>query len=193
MKLINELGNEVVKQMLVNIVESAGQVGARFGGLKYTNEQGETSQYNVIFGIKLESLYKSDLRRLHEILPETTGVKQDACKELIDSVTESLTKGIGNNSAYTLKDYFEPITKNGEVKLHRDEKTGKIYLYLRGYVLNKTVITEGAPHKKVNSSEKTIAKRNIEKDLKRSKIRTFKIDTDVLKKINAMGQRIEIE
>lgn len=191
MNVIEQVRNEAVKSMIASVVNSTKQTGARFGGLIYTNENGETSRYNVMFGINIQSLYKSDLRSLNSLFPKVNGVKKLACGELRDSVKESLEVGIGNNSRYTLKGYYAPITPNGEVKLHVDEK-GEVFLYIRGYVIKKTVIEKGEyPH--VNSSPKTLAKKEIEETLKRGKIRTFKINVNVLKRVSVNGLTLEIE
>jgi hypothetical protein len=188
--ILETLKNETVKNLLTGVVNSTKTTGCRFGGLTYTNQNGETSKYNVIFGINIESLYKSDLRTLESLLPTLKGIDYVACLELVDSIKNSLTNGIGNNDGYTLKGYYTPITPNGEVKLHEDEE-GNVFLYIRGYVINKTVITEGEyPH--VKSAEKTLVKKKIEKNLKRGKIRTFKINVNQLHKISMNGMTVEI-
>lgn len=195
MNAIESLKNATLASAVALAVEDTKRTGARFVGLTYTNENGEKSRYRLIMGINLVSLYKSDLRKLKALRPTLEGVAATACDELIASVTESLTKGIGNNSAYTLKGYYTPITPNGEVKLHVSEpdKDGKTetHLYIRGYVLTKDVLVKGTyPH--VNSSAKTLAKKEIEKSLKRGKIRTFKINVAVLEGIRMNGMDIEI-
>jgi hypothetical protein len=190
MNAIETLKNVTLASALALAVEDTKRTGARFVGLTYTNENGEKSRYRLIMGINLVSLYKSDLRKLLALRPTLEGVAATACDELIDSVTESLTKGIGNNSAYTLKGYYTPITPNGEVKLHVSD-TGETHLYIRGFVLTKTVIEKGV-YAKVNSSAKTLAKKEIEKSLKRGKIRTFKVNVAVLEGIRMNGMDIEI-
>lgn len=190
MNAIESLKNTTLAASLALAVEDTKRTGARFVGITYTNEHGETSRYRLIMGIDLVSLYKSDLRKLKSLRPTLEGVKALACDELIASITESLTKGIGNNSAYTLKGYYTPITPNGEVKLHVSD-TGETHLYIRGYVLTKTTLVEGV-YPKVNSSPKTLAKKEIEKTLKRGKIRTFKINVAVLEGVRMNGMDIEI-
>lgn len=191
MNALETLKNTTLASALATAVEDTKRTGARFIGLTYTNEAGETSIYNLIMGINIVSLYKSDLRSLKALRPSLTGIQAVACDELIASVSESLTKGIGNNSAYTLKGYFTPITPNGEVKLHVDESTGETFLYIRGYSLKKTVLVKGT-YKTVNSSAKTLAKKEIEKSLKRGKIRTFKINVNSLQSVRMNGMSIEI-
>lgn len=194
MKNISEITagmNETVAKFLTVIVEGTQKTGARFASFNYTaSESNETSRYNVLMGVKMETLYKKDLEYLTVLRPTLSGIKLVACDELIASINESLTKGIGNNSAYTLKGYYEPLDNKGEVKLHTDE-TGARFLYIRGYVIKRTVITPGV-HKVVKSSEKTLAKKEIEKNLKRGKIRTFKINVNNLNAVKVNGLCIEI-
>lgn len=190
MNAIESLKNSTLASALALAVEDTRRTGTRFVGLTYTNENGEKSRYRLIMGINLVSLYKSDLRTLKALRPTLEGVAALACDELIASINNSLTKGIGNNDAYTLKGYYTPITPNGEVKLHVNE-IGETHLYIRGYVLTKTVIEKGV-YAKVNSSDKTLAKKEIEKSLKRGKIRTFKINVGVLEGIRMNGMDIEI-
>lgn len=190
MNAIDTLKNSTLASALALAVEDTRRTGTRFVGMTYTNENGEKSKYRLIMGINLVSLYKSDLRTLKKLRPSLEGVKALACDELIASINNSLTKGIGNNDAYTLKGYYTPITPNGEVKLHVNE-IGETHLYIRGYVLTKTVIEKGV-YAKVNSSDKTLAKKEIEKSLKRGKIRTFKINVGVLEGVRMNGMDIEI-
>lgn len=190
MNAIETLKNSTLASSLALAVEDTKRTGARFVGMTYTNENGEKSKYRLIMGINLVSLYKSDLRTLKKLRPSLDGVKAVACDELIASIENSLTKGIGNNDAYTLRGYYTPITPNGEVKLHVNE-IGETHLYIRGFVLTKTVIEKGV-YAKVNSSDKTLAKKDLEKSLKRGKIRTFKINVAVLEGIRMNGMEIEI-
>jgi hypothetical protein len=190
MNAIESLKNATLATSLALAVEDTRRTGARFVGITYTNEKGEKSRYRLVMGINLDSLYKSDLRTLKKLRPSLDGVKAVACDELIASIENSLTKGIGNNDDYTLKGYYTPITPNGEVKLHVNE-AGETHLYIRGYVLTKTVIEKGV-YPTVNSSPKTLAKKEIEETLKRGKIRTFKVNVAVLEGIRMNGMDIEI-
>jgi len=190
MNVIETLKNSTLASALALAVEDTKRTGARFVGITYTNENGEKSRYRLIMGIGLVSLYKADLRTLKTLRPKLDGVKALACDELIASIENSLTKGIGNNDAYTLKGYYTPITPNGEVKLHVNE-AGETHLYIRGHVLTKTVLEKGT-YAKVNSSDKTLAKKELEKSLKRGKIRTFKVNVNVLEGVRMNGMDIEI-
>jgi hypothetical protein len=183
------LTNQILANTLAATVRETFKKGGRFIGIVYTNENGETARHNLLTGVNLTSLYKSDLRTLLTLRPTLTGIDAVACDELIVSVRNSLDKGIGNNDNYTLKGYYEPVTENKEVSLHTEN--GVTHLYLRGYVIKKTVIKEGE-YKVVKSSEKTLAKKKIEKTLKRSKIRTFKINLASLKSVRLNGMTVEL-
>jgi len=185
------LQTTIVKNALVSAVENTFKTGTRFASLTYTNEVGATTRYNIMLGIRLESLYKSDLRALTALRPSLSGIKLIACDEIMASINNSLTKGIGNNDKYTLKGYYTGATDNKEVGFHKDEKTGETCLYIRGYVIKKTVLIEGV-YKKVNSSEKTLAKKDLEKNLRRGNIRTFKINVNQLHQIKMNGVTVEI-
>lgn len=186
-----EIMNATVAGSLIANVEETFKTGCRFVGLTYTNQNGAVTRYNLILGISLTSLYKSDLRALTDLRPSLTGVKATACDEIIASINNSLEKGIGNNDAYTLKGYYTDKSGNKEVSVHVDEKTGETCLYLRGYVLKSTVLVPGT-YPKVNSSLKTLAKKELEKNLKRGKIRTFKINVNQLHSVKMNGMEIEI-
>ncbi len=181
----------IITSTLSNVVDSTKKTGCRFASFVYTNQNHETSRYNVILGIKIESLYKSDLRTLENILPTTTGLQTVACQELINSIKNSLTQGIGNNDSYTLKGYYKPITDNGEVKLHKDED-GVTKIYIRGYVIKKTVITKGE-YPIVKHNPKTVEKDKLRKSMKQNKFRTFSININQIHTIKTNGITLEID
>ena len=185
-----EIQNTTVKNLLIAQIEQTFKAGARFIGLTYTNQNGGTSRYNLLTGVNLTSLYKSDLRSLLALRPDLTGVQLEACDEIIASIKNSLEKGIGNNDNYTLKGYFTPVTANGEVKLHTDD-TGATHLYLRGYVIKKTELVKGT-YKPVKSSPKTLAKKELEKNLRRGDLRTFKINVEQIHGISMNGMTVEL-
>jgi len=179
-----------VTNEIISSVEETFKSGCRFVSFTYTNEKGEKSLQNILMGIRLESLYKSDLRSLKSLRSTLEGVDLVACDELIVSLSESLEKGIGNNSAYTLKGYYTPVTTNGEVKFHQSENGDKS-LYFRGYVIKKTVLVKGV-YPTVKSSPKTISKNRIKKGLKSGKLRTFKLNLNTLHTVKMNGKVVEI-
>ena len=186
----SEIKNKTITSFVTQSVEEAFKTGARFVGLTYTNEAGETSKQNILLGVKLETLYKKDLTYLTNLIGSLEGIKKVACQELIDSISNSLSKGIGQNDGYTKKDYYTPVTPGGEVKKHVGED-GLTTVYLRGFVVKKSVITKGI-YKVVKSSEKTLAKNEIRRNLKSGKIREFKLNQSVVSGYRTNGMSVEV-
>lgn len=143
--------------------------GARFARFKYqTRGTGELSNYQANLGVNVERVYRDDLETLKGLIPTLEGVSLEAATELHDSIKDSLEKGIGENPAYTAADAYETLTGIPGVKIHKE--TGDLHLLCM--VERKEVIVPGE-YKKVNSRPKTLAKKEIEKKLRRSKIRQF--------------------
>lgn len=183
------MANDILLNVFSKISNNTANTGARFINMTYTNQQGETSKYTLLMGVNLENLYRQDLYTLNQLRPTLSGWKLVACQELINSIQNSLEKGIGQNDDYTLKDYYLPVTPNGEVKLH--EENGKVFFYVRGYVTKKQILIPGN-YKTVNSSDKTLAKKELEKLCKRGKIRTFKIEWTQLMSVRFDGNTLVI-
>jgi hypothetical protein len=140
--------------------------GCRFINLHYTTKgSGEEANYTLCLGVNLERAYRRD-EKVGRLFKPSNPIEQQAKDEVLSSLRESLTKGIGNNSAYTNKDTYEHICPG--LKVH--EETGALHVY--GFLLRKTTIAEGV-HKKVNSSELTIAKNKVKRNFKISKFRQF--------------------
>ena len=191
MTTTQDIKTQVVSTVLIQSVQNTFKTGCRFISVTYTNANGETAVHNLIMGASIENIYKHDLKTLKTLIPTLDGIDKVACQELIDSLQNSLTKGIGNNDNYTLKGYYTPITKNGEVKFHTDD-SGVTKLTLRGYSKGKTVLTPGT-YPIVKSSPKTIAKNRIRKDyMKSSNIRSFNIDLDKLSNVKVNGLNLSV-
>lgn len=143
--------------------------GARFARFKYqTRGTGELSSYQTNLGVKVEKVYRDDLETLEGLIPTLEGVSLEAAVELRDSIRTSLEKGIGENPMYTAADAYEDFPGVPGVKIHKE--TGDVHLMCM--VVKKEVIVPGE-YKQVNSRPKTLAKKEIEKKLRRSKIRQF--------------------
>ena len=175
---------------------------------------GERARHTVALGISIENAYRRDLVvlknksksiqhktfELKKALEEKSNsefrpvnlenelnsleIEKQACQELIDSLTESLEKGVGNNSAYTCKDVYIPLCRG--VKLQKEN--GQVHV--TGFALSKVVLEPGE-HKKVNSSPKTIAKDKLRKIMKSGKFRQFVLPALSVAKIN--GKTLEID
>lgn len=169
---------------LIKEIESLATCGARFVSLEYTAKgTGEVARHTIALGVSISNAYKRDLVILRNLMPTLKGSDAIACQELMDSLSESLTKGIGNNSAYTCKDVYKGIC-NG-VKLHLE----KGELHVTGFGIAKTVIEPGV-YKTVKSSDKTLAKNALRKRMKSGKFRQFALSE--LGEIKINGKTIEL-
>ena len=153
----------------ISEIESINRKGARFASVTYTaKESGEVARHTLIFGINLANAYRRDIAILEAKRPSLSGVSVVACDELLASLRESLTVGIGKNSAYTCADTYVQLAKG--IKAHKT--TGE--LYVTGFTVGKTVLVPGV-HKRVNSSAKTLAKNALRKGMKSGKFRQFSL------------------
>jgi hypothetical protein len=166
-------------------IAALASTGARFASLTYTAKgTGETARHTVALGVSVENAYKRDIETLSALRPSLSGVKAQACDEMLASLTKSLEVGIGNNPAYTCADVYTGIC--GGVKVHRE--SGEVYVY--GRTMGKTVIVAGV-HKAVNSSAKTLAKKELGKLLDSSKFRQYSLATLHGARMN--GETLEFE
>ena len=151
--------------------------GVSFISFNYTaKESGEKSKVTVIVGASTENLYNKDVDYLTSLLPTLDGIRKEVGTELLDSRKESLEKGIGNNSRYTKSDTYVHLENLPGVKVHKEDGT----LYITGLVHHKEVLEKGT-YKTVNSSDRTIEKNKIRKELPSSRFREY-----VLKNIQSV-------
>lgn len=156
-------------QDLISTLNKATANGARFISFDYTTKgSGEHARYTFALGVNVERAYRRDLSILRGLKSHLSGVALTACEELIESRVTSLKVGIGNNPAYTCRGVYSAEGKG--VKTH--DATGELHVF--GFQIAKVTIAEGT-HKSVNSSPKTIAKRQIEKRLKTGRFRQFAV------------------
>jgi hypothetical protein len=163
-------------------------VGAKFAAFTYrSRETNELARYVLILGANLTTLYEKDRETLTALLPTLDGLKADAATALLASIDESLAKGLGHNAAYThgpeQGDTYETILPG--LKIHKTDGT----LHVTGLLHRKTVLEEGV-HKVVKSKPLTLAKREIERELRRSKIRQFRLPNLLTAKLN--GETLEL-
>lgn len=159
-------------------VAATARTGARFASFTYTAKgTGEVARHTVALGVDIARAYRRDIAVLEAKRPSLQGVELQACDELLASLRESLTVGIGNNSAYTCAGVYEPVCKG--VKVHGE--TGELHVF--GFTRQKAVLTAGE-YKKVNSSAKTLAKNALRKSLKSGKFRQFVLSEVSVAKMN---------
>lgn len=185
--------NDTVTVPSIQILDFQGVVrlldgntkSARFVSLIYrAKESGELAKHTVLLNVRRENCLKKDLVKLQAMLPELTGFAKQACRELIDSITETLTTG--NNSQYTKRNYYQ-AQGNGNAF-----ESVKNVCYVRGYTVRKEVIEPGT-YKTVNSSPKTKEKNKLRGLLKNTKCREFIINPDNFKTARTDGKFIVID
>lgn len=154
------------------IGEAAKVNGVTLIGFDYVSKStGETARHTVRIGQSYENALKSDLALLEGLAGTLTGIDEDARAAVAASVTKSL-------AALAIGEQSEDFTKRGKyatlcagVQVFEDGT-----LEIKGFSHAKRVLVEGPPQKAVNSRPLTIAKRKLEKLLKKSKFRTFSLD-----------------
>lgn len=172
---------------LIEAIDQFSKIkGCRFISLTYTNKQGETARHTIMLGVDRKRAYKRDLSLYQHKLKDLKGLQHEACQELIDSLKESLTLGIGNNTQNTRKDTFDHL--DGNLKWHRE--TGE--LYINGFSRSKVVLREGE-YKEVKSKPLTIEKNALRKLGKLGKFREFKLNQENVKSIKLNHNVLEID
>jgi hypothetical protein len=187
-----------IKERLEKAVKALAAVeGCKFVSLVYKTKEkrdkagslidgGEVARYTLLLGVHLDKAYKRDLALYKRKVKRLSGLAQQACQELIDSLEESLKVGIGNNSAYTGKDAYLHILDG--IKIHKD--TGE--LHLNGFRRSKVVLKPGV-HKTVNSAPKTIEKNKLRRLGRLGQFRQFALVPDNLKEVKVEGRCLVVE
>jgi hypothetical protein len=175
-----------MNDIITQLTESTKN-GATFMTFLYTSKgTGETSKYQINFGIDYKAACDHDRKALVAYVPSNE-LEIQAKEEMMKSLTETLEEGV--SSAYTQKDTFETLGKG--VRQHKEN--GMIYIY--GYVQNKEQVEPPTKEKKaVNSRPLTLAKKDIEKacDFKRNRFAQFIIDPIHIGGIKVKGDIIEL-
>ena len=150
------------------ITELANRLnGAAFVSIDYTSKgTGERAIHLIQIGTDTARIYREDLATVEAMLPNLSGLELTAAQEILSSLSVSLENGIGDNPAYTKVGYYLPVVRG----VWFNAETGEVYV--KGSVVSKRVITAGT-YKTVKSRPLTLAKKEIDKALKRSKIREY--------------------
>jgi hypothetical protein len=131
----------------------------------------ERARHTILLGFSWENLYQKDLEALKALLPgEPDKDRITAIRELIGSVTESLTVGIGNNSGNTNIDTYEHLPCDG-LKVHKE--TGEVHV--TGLAVSKVVLIEGTYREVKRRNAVTAAKADIRALLPSSRVRQFNL------------------
>lgn len=166
------------------IAELRANKGCRFVQLRYTAKgTGEVANHTLAMGVNLDRAYRRDEKIIQLTRPQTD-LGKEAKSAVLASVQESITKGIGNNSAYTCKDVYENVAPG--IKYHKE--TFELYVY--GFSIRKNVIKPGV-YKTVKSAPLTIEKDKLRKKLKVGRFRQFIIRNVERAALN--GKVLELE
>ena len=178
----------MIKINAIDKLRESTTKGCRFMSFLYTSKgTGETSKYQINFGIDYHAACAEDKVKLESYIPKDE-LEETAKAEMIQSLTETLTLGV--SSAYTNVDVFEPIGKG--MKQHKE--TNELYLW--GFVESKQQVAPPTnPKKPVNSRPLTLAKKAIEKscDFKRLKFGQFILNPSNIAGIVTCGDHVEIQ
>lgn len=173
---------------LIGTLESGK--GVKFVSFTYRSKgTNELAKVIVALGHSTEELYRMDLSLLDIIKAgidkDAEPLKFEAVCRVIASRNESLEVGIGNNSAYTHQDtYVYPKGLRG-IRIHKE--TGECYV--SGLLHSKVTLEEGV-YKEVKSHARTLAKKEIEKQLPSSKFRMYTL-TNILS-VTINGETVEV-
>lgn len=129
-----------------------------------SKETGEVSNYIINLNVNYDNLKKRDLSLLQELT--LTGIEEIARMELVNSFEKNANAETASNYSKAQKEAYTHLTKN--IKIHNE--TGEVFI--TGMLVKKQVVTTGT-YKVVNSSEKTLAKKKLQKTLRSTKYRTF--------------------
>jgi hypothetical protein len=181
--------NPAIAAIVRPIVDSEGK--ARFASFTYTNQQGETSRYNIQLGFSYHELLKKSLTELelmdwnvllamHRDHPEfPISLLTQAHAEKKASIEKSLAyHEVGEvNPDYTKKDLYLHVAQGFKIN------SNDLSLQCFGLLNSKVVLVEGE-YPKVNSRPLTLAKKLIEKTLAVSKFREFALENLSSARIN---------
>lgn len=203
---MEQITENIIIAFIKNLVSSI--TGVQFAFITYTTKEtnyrtAETSIYKLNIGANIENLYKSDIETLNKLTVEQ--IKDNpkfsqfneyqimlAKCEILDSLKESLDKGIGNNSKFTKQGYYIHLNKNIKYSVNENNEINQ--LYINALVESKEVLLPATIKKTKNSADNTIIKSLIDSNyLKRSKFREFRIDVNQIKSANISKHQLLID
>lgn len=176
-----------VRLLISSLALTAGR--AKFASLTYASKQsGEVARHTLIIGANYNKVVQESLLELEIMLPTLTGIKAQACDELMESFKKTL-------EAHARGEQNEDYTKKG---LYRTLCTGLQCLdtdgtlEICGLSHAKAVITPGV-FKEVKSRPLTIAKNELRALTRAGKWRTFCLDAGNLNGVRLNGETLELE
>lgn len=155
--------------------------------IDYENASGEIANYSIVFHMSYEQAVKKSLQMISEY--EAVGdLEIKAKNQLIESYQKSLDKMETTPMEEIMDGYQHFRAEDGYVKgvkLHLE--TGNLHLY---GLLNKKSVKVPGTYKDKKSSELTLVKNRLSKNLPVSKFRQFTITADKVSCIRV--QKIEL-
>lgn len=178
----------MIKINAIDKLRESTENGCRYVSFLYTTKgTGETSKYQINFGVDYHNACAQDKLALESYVP-ANDLEVTAKEEMLQSLTETLTLGV--SSSYTNADKFVPIGKGMRQHVETNE------LYVWGFIQSKEQVAPPTnPKKPVNSRPLTLAKKEIEKacDFKRLKFGQFILNPVNIAGIVTCGDHIEIQ
>jgi len=182
-------------QELINAFNNSN--GAKFVAFEYTNRFGEVAKRLV----QINTIYENALKKDLEIVPAVEYEANDkfdhetfviAKSEIIKSTNASLGKmSLMSKEEATKFENRSNGQKNAYVQIAKNIKynieTQEIMFFAKE--IRKTIVVEG-DYPETNSRAKTLAKRFIQKQMKSTKYRTYKLSNIESVKLN--GDTIEL-
>jgi len=185
MKLKQE--QKTFSKKVKSLIQMIGSVkGTQFVQFTYTNQEGETARYNLTLGVDYENAMERSLQLLQNLSVTPGSVDEQAKDELVTSLIQRLNRNEAERQKIESESSYLKIVPG--VDLHIP--SGKIFV--RGMLNHKTVVTPGN-YVTVNSRPKTIAKKQMMKNLPVGKWRMFCLNADQIKSVNILGDTINFD
>lgn len=176
-----------IKIKAIDSLRNATEKGCKFVTFLYTSKgTGETSKYQINFGISNKAACEHDREALLAYVPQNA-LEETAKAELLESLTETIEEGVSRS--YTQVDTYDYIGKG----IRQHKQTGEIYI--DGFVQSKEVISPATnPKKPVNSRPLTLAKNAIKKacDFKRNRFGSFILNPEHIGGVRVCGEVVEL-
>ena len=179
-------------QVLSTLIPSLIQNGAKFASFKYENSKGQIATHTLQVGASYKNALKKDLESINSIKYEENekfdlATFEQAKEEVRKSIAMALDKeektAEFENRSNGQKEAF--VNLGGGLSIHKEEGVISAFCLEKSKVIHK----EGV-YPKVNSRPKTIAKRDIEKQLRRGKFKRFNLKEISTAKMS--GETIEL-
>jgi hypothetical protein len=187
-KAEGNLPSFMVEDLIKSIMKKLDEMtGPRFVGITYRSKgTGELSRYVINVNTSYFNLTLKSIEMLKAIENGLTGDYRLACSSLLVSYAQSII-------AIQTKTAHPDNTRAGTYTVEHDGgliRTGDLSYELRGILMSKKVLEAGV-HKVVQSKALTVAKQELEKNLPRSKFRSFALDFGAFESIRIGGTELE--